>query len=131
MGDWAIVIQGTGAHHNKDFPQDADRMTQRFVDDLVRAGHDIVSATFTNGGRTVVDTIDVRTDYLKGQVREDSTRRELVILGEQKKQALSLLGLGQSPRKDPVHPEPLTPEQETAAEMAYSAWVQSGEPASR
>ena len=55
MGDWTIVVEGTGAHHNKDFPQDADRMAQKFVDALISAGHEVRLATFTSGGRTVLD----------------------------------------------------------------------------
>ena len=53
MGNWAITIIGTGAHHNKDYPQDANKMAEKFVDDLKAAGHIVESATFTHGGREV------------------------------------------------------------------------------
>lgn len=53
MGDWHISIQGTGAHHNKDYPNDADKMVDRFIDELMAAGHSIKSATITYGGRQV------------------------------------------------------------------------------
>jgi len=53
MGNWAITIIGTGAHHNKDYPQDANKMAEKFVDDLKAAGHIVEFATFTHGGREV------------------------------------------------------------------------------
>lgn len=49
MGDWVVVIRGTGAHHNgKDY--DADKMTQDFVHELKRQGHLKVEGTFNFGG---------------------------------------------------------------------------------
>lgn len=51
MGNWNITIQGVGCHHNKDLPQDADRMSKKFVEDLKSAGHTVESATFTYGGK--------------------------------------------------------------------------------
>jgi hypothetical protein len=51
MGEWAIIIQGSGAHDNPDYPQDADKMAKQFVEDLKAAGHQIESATFTNSQR--------------------------------------------------------------------------------
>lgn len=52
MGNWTIVIHGTGCHDNPHLPEDADRMAQKFVKDLVKAGHDVVDARFTSGGRS-------------------------------------------------------------------------------
>lgn len=52
MGNWNISVQGTGAHHNKNFPNDADKMFAKFVADLMKAGHTIQSADFTSGGNT-------------------------------------------------------------------------------
>lgn len=49
MGNWNITIQGSGAHHNTDFPQDADRLAANFVNRLLAAGQTIESATFTSG----------------------------------------------------------------------------------
>jgi len=34
MGNWTLVVNGVGAHHNKDNKTDADRMFARFVDEL-------------------------------------------------------------------------------------------------
>lgn len=50
MGSWHISIEGLGSHHNPDFPQDANRMAARFVEELKVAGHRIARATFTHGG---------------------------------------------------------------------------------
>lgn len=41
---------GVGAHHNTDYPNDADRMFSRFVDELRAASHSIAHASFTHGG---------------------------------------------------------------------------------
>lgn len=56
MGDWNISIQGSGAHHNADFPEDAEKMAKRFVQELRGAGHSISSAMFTSGGREDIDS---------------------------------------------------------------------------
>lgn len=50
MGDWAITIEGTGVHHNG-IEQDADAVAARTVQELLKAGHKIHSATFTSGAR--------------------------------------------------------------------------------
>jgi hypothetical protein len=52
MGNWNITVQGTGCHHNRDNPSDADRLAAEFVERLKAAGHTLVSATFTAGSRT-------------------------------------------------------------------------------
>jgi hypothetical protein len=51
MGDWAITIQGVGAHHNHLHTDDANRMARRFVESLKAAGHTITRADFTHGGK--------------------------------------------------------------------------------
>lgn len=51
MGQWNITITGVGAHHNDDYPQDANRMARRFVEELRNAGHTVEHASFTHGGR--------------------------------------------------------------------------------
>jgi hypothetical protein len=50
MGNWSIVIHGTGSHNNTNNPEDANRMTAKFVDDLKAKGHSVQSALFTTGG---------------------------------------------------------------------------------
>ena len=104
MGDWAIVVHGTGAHHNKDYPTDADRMAQEFVDKLIEAGHTVALATFTSGGRTVLDV----TENLEAKHRSSDYYRTpenseaLAASIERRRESLSFIGLNQSPRKDPV-----------------------------
>lgn len=51
MGNWTINIQGTGAHHNTDYPQDANKMAAKFVKELQEAGHAVEAAAFTYGAR--------------------------------------------------------------------------------
>lgn len=67
MGQWTIVIQGTGWHHNRDLETDANRMTARFVEELEKAGHSIDKATFTHGSRDLIfdphTPIDSVVDY--------------------------------------------------------------------
>lgn len=66
MGQWTIVIHGTGCHHNfkkvegKLVPDgdgdherscaDADHAAAKFVRKLRAQGHNITGATFTSGG---------------------------------------------------------------------------------
>jgi hypothetical protein len=58
MGNWNITILGTGAHHNDYNVFDANKMADRFVQELKDAGHTVESATFTYGGRDVFKSTD-------------------------------------------------------------------------
>lgn len=51
MGNFHITIQAVGAHLNKDggSETDADRMADKFVDELVAAGHTVERAVFHSG----------------------------------------------------------------------------------
>lgn len=100
MGDWAIVVHGTGAHHNKDFPKDADRMTQKFVDDLIGAGHEVRLATFTSGGRTVLDVTENFAARFPARTSEETSSIEQALTD--RRTAFARLGLTASPRKDPL-----------------------------
>lgn len=51
MGNWNINIQGIGAHHNDDYPKDANKMAKDFVQSLLIAGHTVENAEFTYGGK--------------------------------------------------------------------------------
>lgn len=44
---WTITIQGTGDHHNSR-DDDANRLAERFVDDLRQAGHKVNLAYFVH-----------------------------------------------------------------------------------
>lgn len=50
MGNWNISIEGVGAHHNTDYPKDANKMAESFAVALKDAGHKVTKATFTFGG---------------------------------------------------------------------------------
>lgn len=49
MGNWHISVEGVGAHHNAEYPNDANRLAQKFVEELRAAGHQVNKATFTYG----------------------------------------------------------------------------------
>lgn len=51
MGNWAINVQGIGAHHNENADIDADLAAAAFVETLRKQGHMVESATFTYGGK--------------------------------------------------------------------------------
>jgi hypothetical protein len=108
MGDWAIVVHGTGAHHNKDYPIDADRMAQEFVDKLIAAGHQVQLATFTSGGRTVLDTVENLGVKWSESVRDSDSQAQVDENIGKRRTALERVGLTPSPRKDPVPGGPPT-----------------------
>lgn len=51
MGNWNMTVNGLGAHGNKGYELDADKLFEKFVEDLKNAGHQIQYAAFTYGGR--------------------------------------------------------------------------------
>lgn len=68
MGQFTIVIHGTGAHHNWETDDkgyikgrrndyDADLLFAEFVDKLKARGHTITGATFTVGGMEGADNV--------------------------------------------------------------------------
>lgn len=60
MGNWAIIITGCGAHHNKKHSKDANRMAADFVQQLRDAGQQVETATFHHSG---VDYVDAGSKY--------------------------------------------------------------------
>jgi hypothetical protein len=54
MGNWTIIIEGTGAHHGRT-EHDADELTRDFVHRLVARGQRIEHATFTSSSRERVE----------------------------------------------------------------------------
>lgn len=48
MGDWNILVSGTGVHHNG-IQKDADQAFKRLVQELESTGHKIRFAAFTMG----------------------------------------------------------------------------------
>jgi len=82
MGNWTLVIQGTGAHHNfkqldagklvpdgeGDYERncdDADYLAAKFVRELKGKGQAITAANFTSGG---TDDISKDRHVLKAEV---------------------------------------------------------------
>ncbi len=101
MGQWTIVIHGTGAHHNwattpdPERPEtgghfiigrkndyDADLMFAEFVDQLRACGHNITGSTFTHGGMEGPDSVirrDFRNPHLPDRLKGvDETQQEAV-----------------------------------------------------
>jgi hypothetical protein len=62
MGDYTLVIHGTGAHHNNKVVEgkevrgntDADHLLDKFVQELKDNGHVVEVATITHGGRETI-----------------------------------------------------------------------------
>ena len=50
MGNYTIVVQGTGAHHNTERSGDADKLAEDFVQELKAKGHHVHHASITHGG---------------------------------------------------------------------------------
>lgn len=46
MGNWKLVIEGHGTHHNKGVPTDANILAGQFVDKLRASGQEVSAATF-------------------------------------------------------------------------------------
>jgi hypothetical protein len=51
MGNWTLIVQGTGCHHNGDKEFDADVITERVAGLFTEHGHVIESVDLTTGGR--------------------------------------------------------------------------------
>jgi uncharacterized protein (DUF2237 family) len=60
MGNYAIVVHGTGSHHNG-LRTDADQMAADFVEHLRAKGHNVTSASIVSGGEH--DLLDPGSRY--------------------------------------------------------------------
>jgi len=58
VGNWVMVIEGTGQHHNGDDKDDADYLIKAYVKDLQRAGQRVHHASFTSGEQVYIDLED-------------------------------------------------------------------------
>ena len=65
MGNWTIVIEGTGSHHNNLDPSDADVMAMRFIQALEENGHHVEHASITTAGRDVFRSHNVQPPKAK------------------------------------------------------------------
>jgi len=66
MGNWTIVIEGHGIHHNRLESRDANRMAADFVQRLKDVGHEVHYASFTHSG---IDFINHGAAY--NETRDD------------------------------------------------------------
>jgi hypothetical protein len=55
MGNWHISISGVGAHHNKLYEKDANRMAAEFVQRLRDAGHNVTRHEFHSSSLDDID----------------------------------------------------------------------------
>jgi hypothetical protein len=53
MGNWTILIEGTGSHHNQQ-PSDANALADACVTLLRKHGQTVEHASFTSGGREIL-----------------------------------------------------------------------------
>ena len=60
MGNWTIVIEGVGAHHNTNNPGDANVQAVDFVKSLEASGQRIRHASFTFGS---VQSVESEKEY--------------------------------------------------------------------
>jgi hypothetical protein len=51
MGNWTIIIEGTGSHHNRGALSDADVMLLDFVLRLRKSGQSVEHVSFTSAAR--------------------------------------------------------------------------------
>lgn len=72
MGQWNITIRGTGAHHNKKYEKDANRLAAEFVQKLKDAGHSVAGASFTYGGDEDITNAEQYLDHKAKQDAEGS-----------------------------------------------------------
>lgn len=69
MGNWTIIISGTGQHHNNGSPNDADVLARVLVRDLINAGHSVSDALFeVEGGATE----DISGGASRGMMKTDN-----------------------------------------------------------
>jgi hypothetical protein len=58
MGNYSIIINGTGPIHNGDADKDADQLTAAFVATLQKQGHTIKNASFScNEARSLIPPV--------------------------------------------------------------------------
>lgn len=57
MGNWKIVIEGIGAHHNDGYAGDANELGKALVEQLARAGQTVTAARFEHGASGNYDNL--------------------------------------------------------------------------
>ena len=81
MGDWTLIVSGTGCHHNNadnalGIEEDADQQLFEFADLLTRSGHTLRHAAIVHcGGADVVEFCFTETGLCAtGVTRADGSR---------------------------------------------------------
>jgi len=77
MGNWNVNLTGVGCHHNAD-PNDVEQLTAKFVEQLRKAGHNVVTATVHTGGETQV----IDRPAAQANILPDTGRRVVTVNGK-------------------------------------------------
>jgi hypothetical protein len=88
MGNWVIVIQGVGQHHNGENGADANNMARNFMKELTEAGHAIDHASITYGGRDLLSLSEDNTNAPSSTViveEEDKAKVTTSLVVDRKK----------------------------------------------
>ena len=65
MGQWTLVVQGQGTHHNGNAPFDADVIARQVAPLFEEHGHIIESVQLTAGGRQQVVSEEARAAHVE------------------------------------------------------------------
>lgn len=82
MGNWHISVRGVGAHHNENYPQDANRMAAEFVEALRAAGHSVMAADFTYGAAENLNTNEMFVETTPGRICRGCSRPDWQVRSE-------------------------------------------------
>lgn len=77
MGNWTIVIEGVGAHHNTNNPDDANVQGVVFVEKLRNSGQRIRHASFTFGSVQSLESTPDLTDELNAGLAYEAYCRKV------------------------------------------------------
>ena len=57
MGNWKIIMEGIGSHHNDGYAGDANELGKAMVEQLARAGQTVTAARFEHGASGNYDNL--------------------------------------------------------------------------
>lgn len=66
MGNYTIIIEGSGLHGNENNPDDADKLLLEFISDLKKKNHNIQHVSFTGSQRKVLEKIGPSYRFMPG-----------------------------------------------------------------
>jgi hypothetical protein len=70
MGNWAVIIEGVGCHHNGQ-PYDIEAVVGRTLDDLEKSGHTVNHVQITTGGTVKPVRVPAELKVPEGTVLPD------------------------------------------------------------